>query len=55
MAQTDRQTDGHCDSMTELAQWADSVKIIEIYNMIEDIITSISKDIMSIYIETRGT
>ena len=25
--QTDRQTDGHRDSMTESAQWADSVKI----------------------------
>ena len=25
-AQTDRQTDGHGDSMTESAQWADSVK-----------------------------
>ena len=24
---TDIQTDGHCDSMTESAQWADSVKI----------------------------
>ena len=24
--QTDRQTDGHCNSMTESAQWADSVK-----------------------------
>ena len=24
--QTNRQTDGHCDSMTEWAQWADSVK-----------------------------
>ena len=24
--QTDTQTDGHGDSMTELAQWADSVK-----------------------------
>ena len=26
MAQTDRQTNGHGDSMTESAQWADSVK-----------------------------
>ena len=25
--QTDRQTDGHGNSMTESAQWADSVKI----------------------------
>ena len=25
--QTDRQTNGHRDSMTESAQWADSVKI----------------------------
>ena len=25
--QTDKQIDGHRDSMTELAQWADSVKI----------------------------
>ena len=25
---TDVQTDGHHDSMTELAQWADSVKIL---------------------------
>ena len=24
--QTDKQKDGHCNSMTELAQWADSVK-----------------------------
>ena len=24
--QTNKQTDGHSDSMTELAQWADSVK-----------------------------
>ena len=28
--QTDIQTDGHCDTMTELAQWADSVKILTI-------------------------
>ena len=26
MAQTNKQTSGHGDSMTELAQWADSVK-----------------------------
>ena len=26
--QTNKQTDGHCNSMTESAQWADSVKII---------------------------
>ena len=26
MAQTDKQTDGHCDSETKSAQWADSVK-----------------------------
>ena len=25
---TNRQTDGHCDAMTELAQCADSVKIL---------------------------
>ena len=25
--QTDKQTDGHGDSTTELAQWADSVKM----------------------------
>ena len=25
--QTDRQTDGHCDSMTGSAQWADSVTL----------------------------
>ena len=25
--QTDRHTHGHCDSMTESAQWANSVKI----------------------------
>ena len=28
MAQTRTQTDGHCDSKTESAQWADSVKIV---------------------------
>ena len=27
--QTDRQTEGHGDSMTESAKWADSVKIIK--------------------------
>ena len=27
MAQTNRQTDGHCDLETESAQWAKSVKI----------------------------
>ena len=27
--QTNRRTNGHCDSMTEPAQWADSVKIIK--------------------------
>ena len=26
--QTDRHTHGHCNSMTESAQWADSVKIL---------------------------
>ena len=28
MAHTDRHTDGHRDSKTESAQWADSVKIV---------------------------
>ena len=28
MAHTHRQTDGHCDSKTESAQWANSVKTI---------------------------
>ena len=28
---TDRHTGGHCDSMTESAQWADSVKSIELH------------------------
>ena len=27
------QIDGHCDSMTESAQWADSVKIVSRVNM----------------------
>ena len=30
--QRDRQTDGHSDLQTELAQWADSVKISEYVN-----------------------
>ena len=37
MAQTDIQTDGHGDSMTESAQWADSVKITRKYTLSERI------------------
>ena len=39
--QTDRQTDihadGHRDSMTELTQWADSVKILNIIQTLENL------------------
>ena len=37
---TNRQTDRHCNSMTKLAQWVDSEKII-LYIFWKDIITNL--------------